>query len=94
LFAVALYTALGIVALAFIFSNRTDIVVQIPLLAQVDAPLYALLALTFGFGLLIGLSYAALLSFASLRRERRQRRTITALEKEVAVRDAATLSKP
>lgn len=79
------YTALGAVILGFLFANRADVTITIPFLMELTAPLYAALALMFGLGLLIGLSYAAILSLGAMRRERRQRRAIAALEREVAV---------
>ena len=91
LLTVAFYTVLGILILGFIFSNRSVVAIKIPFFAEIDAPLYVALALTFALGLLIGLSSAAILSFSAMQRERRQRRAIRALEKEVSARE---LSKP
>ena len=89
LLTVAFYTVLGVLVLGFIFSNRADVAITIPFVAEIDAPLYVALSLTFALGLLIGLSYAAILSFSAMQRERRQRRAITALEKEVTARGIA-----
>lgn len=89
LFTVIFYTVLMVVVLGFIFANREPVDIVVPLLADLHAPLYVALALTFGLGLLIGLSYAALLSMGAMRRDRRQRRAIAALEKEVAARELA-----
>lgn len=94
LLAVLFYTALGIAVLGFIFSNREIVAIRVPLIAEIDAPLYIALALTFALGLLIGLSYAAVLSFGAMQRERRQRRTIAALEKEVAARPVEIKTLP
>jgi uncharacterized integral membrane protein len=85
LLTVLFYTVLGVIVLGFIFSNRAEVAITIPFIAEITAPLYVALVLTFALGLLIGLSYAALLSLGAMRRERRQRRAINALEKEVAV---------
>ncbi len=87
LFTVAFYTVLGIGILGFIFSNRAEVDITIPLVAEINAPLYIALALTFALGLLIGLSYAAILSIGAMQRERRLRRANSALEKEVATRE-------
>lgn len=91
LLTVVFYTVLGVVALGFIFSNREAVDITVPLVADVSAPLYVALAVTFAAGLLLGLSYAAVLSMGAGRRERRQRRAIAALEKEVSARE---LTKP
>lgn len=86
LLAVVFYTVLGVVVLGFMFSNRQAVAIDIPFIADIQSPLYVALAISFALGLLIGLSYAAILSFASLRRERRQRRAIESLEREVNAR--------
>lgn len=91
LLAVVFYAILAVAALGFIFSNRDAVDITLPLIAEIHAPLYVALGLTFALGLLIGLSYAALLAMGGMQRERRQRRAIQALEKEVAAR---ALSKP
>lgn len=84
---VAFYTVLGVVALGFIFSNRDEVALRFPFMATMVAPLYVVLSLAFGLGLWIGLSYAGLRSLAASRRERRQRRTIASLEKELSARE-------
>lgn len=89
LLTVAFYTVLGVLVLGFIFSNRADVAITIPLIAEMNAPLYVALALTFAIGLLLGLSYAAILSLGAMQRERRLRRANTALEKEVTARERA-----
>lgn len=86
LLTVAFYTVLAVLVLGFIFSNRDVVSITIPMMAEIDTPLYIALSLTFALGLLIGLSYAAMLSFSAMQRERRQRRAITQLEKEVNTR--------
>ncbi len=86
LLAVGFYTVLGVAVLGFMFSNRQDVSIDIPFLADIQSPLYVALAISFALGLLLGLSYAALLSFSALRRERRQRRAIESLEHEVEAR--------
>lgn len=93
LLTVAFYTVLGVAALGFIFSNREPVAITIPFIAELDAPLYVALALTFALGLLIGLSYAALLAFGGMQRERRLRRANRALEQEVTARTDLT-TKP
>ncbi len=89
LLTVAFYTVLGVLILGFIFSNRADVAITIPFITEIDAPLYIALTLTFALGLLLGLSYAALLSFGAMQRERRLRRANSALEKEVTARELA-----
>ncbi len=92
LLTVVFYTVLGVVVLGFMFSNRQAVAIDVPLLAEINTPLYVALGISFALGLLVGLSYAAFVSLASLKRERRQRRAIQSLEREVATRQELSKS--
>src|SRR5262245_30223917 len=59
------YTALGILILTFIFSNRDIVNIHLlPLSLEIEMPLFLALSLVFVLGLLIGLSYAGLVALS------------------------------
>jgi uncharacterized integral membrane protein len=83
------YTALAVIALTFIFSNRDMVdITLLPFLQKVSAPLYVALAATFIAGLAIGLMYSATLAVSYRRKLRRANRTAAQLEQELAARTA------
>ncbi len=88
------YALLAVLVLGFIFANRETVLITVPLLAEIEAPLSIALGLTFGLGLLIGLSYAGLVALGSARRERRQRRQLQSLEREVAINQKREMNAP
>lgn len=81
------YGVLGIIILAFIFSNRESVSVDFfPFGSSGDMPLYVLLALMFATGLFIGLIHSAGV-WAGMRAEvKRKERAIAQLEKEIAAK--------
>ncbi len=84
LLAVVCYAALAVVLLAFIFSNRTLIDLSLfPLDLVLSMPLYMALSAVFVIGLMLGLSYSALLSIKYKRRSYRAQRLIVQLEREM-----------
>lgn len=85
LVAVVFYAALAVALLAFIFANRTAVELSLfPLDIVLVMPLYIALAILFGLGLLLGLSYSAAIGLKYRRRAHREARLITQLERELA----------
>lgn len=82
---VIFYTILALILLAFMAMNRATVSVRIlPFVDRMEMPLFVALSAVFMFGLLIGLSFAAIHSLTTAQRNRRQSRAIIELEKELA----------
>lgn len=83
LLGVAFYLALAFFILAFIFSNRAPVALDLfPLPAQAHMPLYIALCAVFLAGLAIGLLYAATLWMGMNRRLAHYQRRVAQLEKQ------------
>jgi uncharacterized integral membrane protein len=84
LFAALCYAALAVILLSFIFSNRSLIDLSLfPLDLVLSMPLYVALSAVFVIGLMLGLSYSALLSIKYKRRAFHDKRLIVQLEREL-----------
>jgi uncharacterized integral membrane protein len=79
------YALLTIVILAFIFSNREAVSIDLfPFGTAAELPLYIALSALFALGLLIGLLHSATLWLSMRRKLARAQRAISQLEKERA----------
>lgn len=85
---IACYAVLGFLILAFIFSNRHPVELELfPLAATAEMPLYIALSMVFAIGLLVGLLHSFLLWVRLKAQLRRANRSITQLERDIAARD-------
>lgn len=77
-----LYGVLGFVLVLFILSNREPIVLGLfPFAGSIELPAYAVLAVTFGTGLLIGLFYSASVSLHHRGEKRRLKKQLSSYQK-------------
>lgn len=85
-FGIALYVAMGFLILAFIFSNRMPVVLELfPLAHTAEMPLYIALCGVFALGLILGLLHSATVWVSMNRKLKRAQRAVSQLEKEKAV---------
>lgn len=81
------YTGLTVFTLAFLFSNRAPVTLELfPFAHLAEMPLYVALCMVFAIGLLLGLLHSLMLWMGMRRKLNRANRAITALEKELAAR--------
>lgn len=83
------YLALAVVVLAFIFSNRAPVTIELfPFTTITELPLYLVLSAIFVVGLGLGLLHSACVWFRMQRALKRASRAIAGLEKEIAAHKA------
>jgi len=79
---IAVYVALGFLILAFIFSNRELVSLQLfPFATVAELPLYVALCALFATGLMLGLLHSASVWIGMQRKLTRAQRTIAQLQK-------------
>jgi uncharacterized integral membrane protein len=83
----ALAVATGLVLILFAIANRMAVTISLwPLPVTIDAPLYAVVLLALGLGVLIGGFVVGLRSFSRKREAARLRRRLADLEHHLEVR--------